>query len=272
MTSFTHLFDQAIALQWQDRNTLQGRTADQYWNSVSPFGGFTAATLLNAILLHPDRLGDPLAMTINFAGAIRKGAFSIRVHAARTGRSTQHWQMTIAQDGDPDPVATGTAVFAVRRPTWCDTENKKPDVPLPAALPRFERPEKLPFLQQYDIRYVGPAPEGNAPSSATQCWIGDVPPRPLDFPSIAAYCDIFLPRLFLRRPRPTPISTVTMSINFHIDSAGLERQHGTHALGASRGNVFNGGFHDQEGLLWGMDGSLLATTQQLVWYKDKDET
>jgi acyl-CoA thioesterase len=268
MTALPHPFDQAITLTRVDGDVYAGHTSEHYWNAISPFGGTTVATLLQAILTHPQRLGDPLAMTVNFAGPIRQGEFTVRVHAVRTGRSTQHWQLEIRQEGDAEPVVTGTAVFAVRRDTWSDTESRLPEVPAPHTLERHTPPAKVPFLERYDMRYVDCNPLVANAHSVTQCWIGDVPPRKLDFPSIAAYCDSFVPRLFVRKGAPRPISTVTLSINFHIGGDALARQHGMHAFGKARANAFNGGFYDQEAQLWSEDGALLATTHQLVWFRE----
>ena len=43
-----HLFDQAIALEPLGGGVFRGHTSERYWNFVSPFGGITAAVLLNA--------------------------------------------------------------------------------------------------------------------------------------------------------------------------------------------------------------------------------
>lgn len=268
MAASDHPFDRAIALVPQVRDGFLGRTSEDYWNSITPFGGATAGALLQTMLAHPARLGDPIALTVNFAGPIQRGEFTIQAVPVRTGRSTQHWQVTLHQGDDPQPAATGTAVFALRRDTWGETENRMPDVPGPAALARYAPPLQKPFLERYDIRYTDGDPLKGGADSATQCWIGDVPPRPLDFPAIVAYCDSFLPRLFVRRGAPTPISTVTMSVNFHIGAAALAQRPRLHAFGRARANAFNGGFYDQEGQLWAEDGALLATTHQLVWFKD----
>jgi acyl-CoA thioesterase len=269
MTASTHPFDQALALTRGDGDAFSGRTSEPYWNAISPFGGTTVATLLQAMLSHPQRLGDPLAMTVNFAGPIRKGDFTVRVSAVRTGRSTQHWQMEIRQAGESTPAITGTAVFATRRETWSDTESKLPEVTGPDGVVRNPPPPTVPFLQRYDLRYVDCDPLAGGESSATQCWISDVPPRELDFPAIAAYCDVFVPRLFVRKGAPTPIATVTLSINFHVDGATLARHKGSHAFGKAKANAFNGGYYDQEAQLWSRDGTLLATTHQLVWFRDQ---
>lgn len=268
MTASSHPFDQALSLTGIDADHYCGSTSEHYWNAISPFGGTTVATLLQAILRHPKRLGDPLAMTVNFAGPIRQGEFTVRVHAVRTGRSTQHWQMEIRQEGDTEPAITGTAVFAVRRDTWSDTESRLPQAPAPHTLERHPSPAHVPFLERYAMRYVDCNPLEGGPDSTTQCWISDVPPRKLDFPAIAAYCDSFVPRLFVRKGAPRPISTVTMSINFHIGGEALQQQQGLHAFGKAKANAFNGGYYDQEAQLWSEDGALLATTHQLVWFRE----
>lgn len=268
MTSHIHPFDQAVALTRTQDDIYAGRTSAHYWNAISPFGGTTVATLLQAVLAHPQRLGDPLAMTVNFAGPIRQGDFSVRAHPVRTGRSTQHWLLEIRQEGDAEPAVTGTAVFAVRRDTWSDTESVLPDVTPPHALQRFPAPLRVPFLERYDMRYVDCDPYSGLGNSTTQCWIADVPPRKIDFPSLAAFCDSFVPRLFVRKGAPSPISTITLSINFHVDGDTLARQQGHHAFGKAKANAFNNGYYDQEAQLWSEEGTLLATTHQLVWFRD----
>jgi acyl-CoA thioesterase len=265
----THPFDQSIALEAIGEDRYSGRTSAHYWNAISPFGGTTVATLLQAILLHPRRLGDPLALTVNFAGALKKGEFTVRAHPVRTSRSTQHWQMEIRQGDEAEPAITGTSVFAVRRDAWSDTESTMPAVAAPEGLDRYASPANVPFLQMYDVRYADCDPLSGGPDSDTQCWISDLPPRPLDFPSLAAHCDTFIPRLFVRMGGPTPIATVTLTINFHADSEALLKTEGHHTFAKAKANAFNGGFYDQEGKVWSRNGTLLATTHQMVWYRDQ---
>jgi hypothetical protein len=90
----------------------------------------------------------------------------------------------------------------------------------------------------------------------------------LDHASLTALCDAFFPRIFLRRLTLVPIGTVSLNIYFHTDAAALT-QHGTApVLAVARANVFSQGYFDQEGQLWGRDQRLLATTHQVVWYKE----
>src|SRR5262249_16747148 len=49
-----HPFDLATAVTRNPDGTWRGSTSESYWAFVGPFGGFTAATMLRAILDHPD--------------------------------------------------------------------------------------------------------------------------------------------------------------------------------------------------------------------------
>ena len=102
-----HPFDQAIALELQPDGHWLGHTSPAYANMVGPYGGITAAQMLNAVLLHPQRLGDPLALTVNYAAGVADGPFVLQARPARTNRSTQHWVIELLQDGQS--VATATA-------------------------------------------------------------------------------------------------------------------------------------------------------------------
>jgi acyl-coenzyme A thioesterase PaaI-like protein len=110
-----------------------GHTSQAYWNMIGPFGGATAAVMLQAALVHPERLGDPSALTVNFAGPIAEGPFEVEARPSRTNRSTQHWHLELRQNGEV--TTTGSAVFAVRRETWNSGEAVMPQVPAAESLP-----------------------------------------------------------------------------------------------------------------------------------------
>ena len=120
----------------------------------------------------------------------------------------------------------------------------------------------------YDMRYVrGELMQENA-DSVSYCWIRDAPARQLDFPALSSICDTFFPRLFLRRPRLVPVATVSLNIYFHVDHALIQAQKCDPVLAVARGQIISGGYFDQEGQVWGAGDRLLATTQQIVWFRD----
>jgi len=264
-----HPFDRAIALQASEEG-FEGRTSPDYANFIGPYGGITAAQCLNAVLQHRERLGDPVAFTINYAAAVADGSFQVRPRPARTNRSTQHWIVEMLQGGEV--VATATALTAVRRPTWGGHEAHMPQVPAAAEVPRTRR-KGVAWLERYDMRFLlGMIPRdwdgGDAQESLSRLWVRDEPPRPLDFASLVALCDVFFPRIWLRRARQTPLGTVTMTVYFHASADELEDTGGGYLLAQARGQGFAGGYFDHAGQLWSEDGELLATTHQVMYYKE----
>jgi acyl-CoA thioesterase len=264
-------FDDAVALTLQPDGSWLGRTSPAYANMVGPFGGMTAAVLLNAAVSHRERAGEPLALTVNFAAPVADGSFSVRARIARNNRSTQHWSLELVQ-GD-EIVATGTSVFAVRRETWSALEAKMPSgLPRPADLPRMPLHGRPPWVHRYDMRFVhGAMPafdEAEQHDSSSCLWIRDDPPRPLDFLSLAAICDNFFPRVFVRRRKRSPVGTVSMTIYFHASEAVLAEQANRFVLGVARALNFRNGFFDQSAEIWGDGGELFASTHQVVYYRD----
>lgn len=267
----SHVLDQAVRLQRQEDGAFTGATHTAYANMVGPFGGVTAAVLLNAALLHPSRLGDPVALTVNYAGPVADGPFRVDAIPVRTNRSTQHWSVTLSQG---DAVATtATAVFAVRRETWSSTEVVMPSAPAFDALTRMPPAGIAAWTANYDMRFVrGRMLDADLPEdrrdAVSELWIRDLPPRPLDFLSLAALCDTFFPRIMVRRLQRVPAGTVSITTYFHADAALLAAQGDRPVFGAARATHFGRGYHDQSAEVWGEGGALLASSHQIVYYKE----
>ena len=266
----SHVFDQAIALEPQADGTFTGHTSAAYANMVGPFGGVSAAQAMHAVLLHPQLLGEPVSLTVNFAAALSHGPFVVEARAARTNRSTQHWVIDVRQNGET--VITATAFTALRRETWGVDEDSMPVCPPPRDVPLGEGPMPIEWANRYEMRPVaGAMPkvwDGSGDSSLTRLWVRDNPPRPLDFASLTALCDVFFPRVFVRRATLVPIGTVTMTIYFHADLAQLQACGDGYLMGQVRAQAFRNGYFDHTAQLWSEAGILLATTQQLVYYKN----
>ena len=253
----------------------EGQTHAGYWNMVGPFGGITAATLLQAVMQHPARLGDPLSLTVNYAGALVAGPFTVQATPVRTNRSTQHWTLSILQadaEGAQVVTTTATAVTAVRRETWSAGDVPMPGVPQPADQPAIPPGFGSEWLSRYEMRPVtGTLPhawDGSGDHSLTQLWMRDAPPRPLDFCALAALADVFFPRVWLRRAHRVPAGTVSITVYFHASAAQLQETGMGYLLGQARGQEFRNGFFDQTVQLWNEAGTMLATSHQIVYYKE----
>jgi acyl-CoA thioesterase len=267
----THDFDAAIRLTPAGVHRFAAATHPAHANMVGPYGGVTAALLLNGALQHPERQGDPISLTVNFAAPVAHGALELEARPLRTSRSTQHWQLTLSQAGAV--VASGTSVFALRRATWSAPEAAMPaDVPAAVTLERAPMHGRATWTQRYDMRF----PPGDVPvfdgqaraQSVDRVWLRDEPPRPLDFASLASLCDCFMPRIFIRRGAPALIGTVTLTSYFHADAALLAAQGERHVLGRAHGHNFRNGYFDQSAEVWSDNGELLASTHQMVYYRE----
>jgi len=271
----THVFDTALQLDQTAPGRYAGLTSADYWNMVGPFGGTTAATILQAVLRHPDLLGLPLTLTVNYAGALGQGPFEVQVQPVRTNRSTQHWTAGVLQkdaQGDMVVTTTATVVTAVRRETWGLSDTPMPEVARPEQVAPVRYEQSLAWLDHYELRPVrGAIPtqwDGGGDSSLTQLWMRDHPLRPLDFCSLAALADIFFPRVWLRRAKRVPAGTVSITTYVHSGEKELRATGSSYVLGQARAQEFRNGFFDQSAQLWNEAGSLLCTSHQIVYFKE----
>ena len=269
-----HPFDVATALEQVSDGLWRGATSDAYWNMIGPFGGVVAALLFRAASDHPERRGEPVALTVNFCAALAKGEFTVAARPARTNRSTQHWTMEMRQ-GDGGAVATGTALFGTRPATFEHRPAAAPAAPPFDDLARF-RGWNSGWTERYDFRFAEGAPEGGGDQAgparaASLLWVRSDPPRPLDFVGLAALCDIFFGRILHVRRRMVPFGTVSMTAFFHASADDLMGQGDRPLLGRADARIFERGFHDQSAELWSADGRLLATSHQIVYYRDPDD-
>ncbi len=265
----THPFDNAVHLDVIDADVRRGNTHPEWANMVGPFGGITAAIMVRAIETHPDRIGEPLALTLNFAAAVADGAFDLSLRTVRTNRTNQHWSVELRQDGEIK--ATATAVFATARDSWADTEAHPPSTPPAEQVTPGSMAHVVAWADLYDMRFVeGPLPGVDAqpsPSSTTTLWVRDKAQRPIDYPALAALCDAFYPRVFLRRGQIIPAGTISLTTYFLADQHQLDALGGDFVLGTAHANRFSGGYFDQSAQVWSRDGALLATTHQVVYFK-----
>ncbi len=238
----------------------------------APSAGSPPAQLLKAALDHPARIGEPVAQTVNFCAPIAEGEFVIRVKEVRSGRSVQHFYAELVQG--ETIAASATMVFAKRSPTWGHHANPMPEAPPAAEVAPLTKKPPLAWLGAYEFRYVTGLPIMASeafpePKSAQSLiWVADQPPRPLDHVALASLCDVFIVRVFQVRGLRTPAGTVSMTSYFHASAEELARQ-GTRPVLAKADSIrFGDQFHDQQAELWSDEGKLLATTTQVVWFRD----
>ena len=249
-----------------------GHTNTDYWAFIGPYGGATAAVMLRAALDHPDRIGDPLALTVNYCAPIAEGEIQIIARTARTNRSTQHWSIELFQT-DGETLATATAVFAKRRAGWTHPVASMPSAPPPTGIKTFDLPGGPSWVRQYEMKFItgapkiGVVPHAEPASTASLLWIRDAVRRPLDALSLTSMSDGFVGRIFQVLGVMVPFGTVSLTTYFHGAAADFTTDDGW-MLGDVDAAIFRDGFADQTVRLWSSDGRLLASSVQVTYFRD----
>lgn len=264
-----HPFDRSTQVIVAD-GRWRGITSDDYFGFFGPFGGVTAATMLRAILLQPERIGDPLSVTVNFCAPVGGGGFDLDLRLIKATRSTQHWMVELMQNGDV--AAFMTAMFAARRPSWSHHTATMPKAPPVDRVEPLSGKIVAPWTQQYRFAFVEGHPRFDArldapASTFSKMWLSDATPRPIDFLSLLSMSDSFFARIFHALGTLVPIGTVSMTTTFHADAADLAAENATAVLGVADARIFHKSFGDQTGELWSPGGRLLATTSQVVYFQ-----
>lgn len=270
------IFDASLALEPAGPDHWRARPSVAYRMRTGPFGGWVAAILLKAALAGREGAGQPVAMTVNFLAPITADRFEIAVTILRAARTTtflrvEAWQT--GADGAVEVAAAALITLATRRGALSATE-----IAFPEAARRFSDleplvpPAELPgFLHRYEFRYDFGAPLSHQPDMRSRFWVRDRPARDLDWPGLASLCDVPFPRLFLRHGPRFPVATITMTIYFHGLAEDLAETGRDAILFDVSPRAARAGFFDQVAHVWSPRGRLLATTEQLVWFK-LDET
>jgi hypothetical protein len=224
------------------------------------------------VLQHPQRLGDPVALTVNFCAALADGPFTVNARPARTNRSTQHWVIEI-QQGE-EVVLTATAFTAVRRDTFAAEEHTLPVVPPPADVPLPPARGRVEWINRYEMRFV----EGGFPAqwdgtdhgaSRTRCGCATTRRGRWTTHRWRRWPTCSFPACGAAAPRWCQIGTVSMTVYFHADAAQLAATGTGYLLGQAQApGVSQTGYFDQTAQLWNEAGDLLATTHQVVYYKE----
>ena len=239
--------------------------ADPDHESISAmFGGWTAAVILSAVMQSATESASPSAMTVNFLAPITPGEdVVISVNHLGGGRSINHWRADVSTRESDLVLATALVVLTNRRGSDSHLQFTMPDAPDPDALEVIQAPG--PQGRQSTIRLIsGEYASGN---SAGALWVRDASGRALDHVQLAYLADQYAPRSFFWGPGLRPSATITMSIYFHATDDEIAAVRDDWILNEATGTRGELSTSGQQARLWSRLGALLATTEQLCWYR-----
>lgn len=228
------------------------------------FGGWTAGILLGAVDQTADGTAAPSAMTVNFLGAITPGDdVVVTVEHLGGGRSIDHWRAEVRPTTGDTVLASALVALTRRRPSEPHLQLRMPDAPDAASLERIYAPS--PQGLQSDIRLISGA-YGSGDTRGSM-WVRDVSGRPVDHLQLAYFADQYAPRSFFWGEGPRPSATISMSVYFHATADEIAAVDDDYILNEATGTRAEYSTSGQQARLWSRDGTLLATTEQLCWYR-----
>jgi acyl-CoA thioesterase len=228
------------------------------------FGGWTAGILLGAVSQSAEGSAKPSAMTVNFLGAIPPGDdVAVTAEHLGGGRSIDHWRAEVRPLADDTVLATALVALTNRRASEPHQQLRMPAAPDPAPLERIYAPS--PQGLQSDIRHV--TGEYDSGDTRTLIWVRDASGRPLDHLLLAYLADQYAPRSFYWGGGPGPSATISMSVYFHATDDEISAVGDDYILNEATGTRGEHSTSGQQARLWSRDGTLLATTEQLCWYR-----
>ncbi len=228
------------------------------------FGGWTAGVLLGATVQAADGGATPSALTVNFLAAVPPGHdVLVTTEHIGGGRSIGHWRAEVRSTDGEDVLATALASLTSRRPSEPHLQATMPEAPDPAGLERIYAPS--PQGLHSDIRAV--SGEYNSGDSRSRGWVRDVSGQPLDHLLLAYFADQYAPRSFFWGEGFRPSATISRSVYFHATAAVIAAVGDDYILNEATGTRAEESTSGQQARLWSREGVLLATTEQLCWYR-----
>jgi len=255
-----------------DSLTLQS-TGDGLWRAFADpqneantgmFGGWTAALMMKAVLCDARAQGEPVAISVSYVNRVSPGrTLSVRTYPLGGGRTVTTWRADVWREDSEDVLASASVVLANRRESDGFTEWAMPPAPAPEDLPMIHPPAA--FGQHVDMR-MDKSPFGRADSHSLQ-WIRERTGHPVDHVLLAYLADCYPPRILYRGSAPRPSSTLTMSVYFYATAEELDALGDDFILSEAVGTRAQQSIVGSQLRLWSRNGVLLATSEQLCWFK-----
>ena len=254
---------EAIAVNAVKAGTWLAYADPDHQSITGMFGGWTTAVTLASVMNSSTSEAVPAAVTINFVGSIDPGS-EVEISTSLIGstRSLEHWSATVHSGGAVH--AAALVVLANRRETEPHLQPTRPDAPDPSTLERFEAPP--PQGKQTEMYPVGSFAYGTGDTHSAH-WLRDTNGRALDHLLLAYLADQYAPRSFFWGAGVRPSATLTMSVYFHATAEELASVGTDFILNEAVGTRGEQSTSGQQARLWSRDGALLATTEQLAWYR-----
>jgi acyl-CoA thioesterase len=233
------------------------------------WGGFAIGLCVHVLKAEPQATGDPLSLALSFVSALPEGRLDVSTRCLRQGRSIGVWEVEIRPAGAPE-VCIHAVVTAAKRPSTPRFRFvQMPVTPPPEDLPVQQTRGNQAQRDAFEWRGQGADPPPVDHAARTLAWVRSRQ-GPLDRALLGVVTDASPPRV-LYALGDVMNTTLCLSVYFHATAEQLSAVGDDWILVEYDGRVGGGGASDERSSYWSRDGQLLATSEQLVWYRDTPE-
>lgn len=233
----------------------------EWFAGVGPNGGYLAAIVLRALIVHvDDQQRHPLSLTCHYLASPSAGPAVVTVTTERAGRGVTALSARMEQDGRTCILALAT--LGLEREGVIDFDSPPPRVPKPDEINPPQIPSWTPpIFHQLDYRpCIGPRQLSGSDDALTGGWTRLKTRESLDEAALAMFADAWPPAAWARLTAPAIAPTIDMTFHFRSRvTPGTEW-----ALVRMSSLTSKHGFFEEDGELWAPDGTLLAQSRQLA--------
>jgi acyl-CoA thioesterase len=262
-----HELEEALTVKQSSAGQLSVFAPPNYESHNGMFGGWTAAVALRAVMKSSEGNPTPSAITVNFVDKIEPGTdVSIRTRRVGGGRSIVHWQAEFMSQDQREILAFASVELTQRRETDGHTDVLIPEVPDPDTLEAVHPAAGIVGERMLYCPMTGNPPFGRTDTRST-AWVREMSGRRVDQPQLAFLADCRAPRSFFWSDGPRLSATITLSVYFHATDAELAEVGDDYVLSEAFGIRGIQSTSEEHLRIWSRQGALLATSQQLAWYR-----
>lgn len=259
-------FEKASAVEHIGEGRFRAEVDPQWWVIRGPHGGYMTALILRALSELVGETDRPVrSFSTHFVAAPKEGSpIEIETRLDRRGRSITHTSARLTQHGQT--MATSLAAFSV---PWTGMDfDLAPAPELPPAEECFKVPSggAAPrFLENFDMRWgIGDTPYSGSSKATVGGYLRFEEPQVVDAPAAACMLDAWAPVILPMATEPVVAPTIDLTMHFRsvfpladVAADDFFRFRLSSKLGRD-------GFFEEDGELWGPDGSLVAQCRQLA--------
>lgn len=264
----TFLFDRETALIPCGDGIYTIEASDVYRNPTgAAFGGWVAAIMARAVENNEECCSPIVSLQATYIAGIGPGEVNVDSKLLKSGASTQFWRVELSQAGNLAIVAD--IVTSNRRPVELNYQLEMPEISAPEDNPRLEPvPGQAPeWILTYNQRIAKGVPFQVNDTPESIVWIKEEDDRPLDRISLVSICDIPMPRTFFLSDQFHPGSTVAMSTYIFASKEDIAAAGSDYLIMRVTGAVVRNSKCDSRVELWSRNGTLLATSNQIGFFR-----